>query len=112
MVLGKLEEARVAKLIGSSLEARVMISAGSYAHRILALSLDQLRYVFIVSQVDLSGPDPDLGEENIKIAIDRAPGQKCERCWNYSTRVGESSRYPSVCERCVEALEEIEREIA
>src|SRR6266516_3811371 len=112
MVLGKLEEARVAKLIGSSLEARVMISAGSYADRILALSLDQLRYVFIVSQVDLSGPDPDLGEENIKIAIERALGKKCERCWNYSPRVGESSRYPSVCERCVEALEEIEREIA
>ena len=30
------------------------------------------------------------------------------RCWNYSVRVGESSRYPTVCERCVEALEEIE----
>ena len=38
----------------------------------------------------------------------RAQGEKCERCWNYSTRVGESSRYPTVCERCVAALEEIE----
>ena len=32
------------------------------------------------------------------------------RCWNYSTRVGESARYPTVCERCLEALEEIEKE--
>ncbi len=30
------------------------------------------------------------------------------RCWNYSARVGESSRYPTVCERCIEALKEIE----
>jgi isoleucyl-tRNA synthetase len=40
--------------------------------------------------------------------VRRADGQKCERCWNYSVRVGESARYPTVCERCVEALEEIE----
>jgi isoleucyl-tRNA synthetase len=30
------------------------------------------------------------------------------RCWNYSTDVGESAKYPTVCERCVAALEEIE----
>jgi len=30
------------------------------------------------------------------------------RCWNYSTHVGESAKYPTVCERCVEALAEIE----
>jgi isoleucyl-tRNA synthetase len=37
-----------------------------------------------------------------------AEGKKCERCWNYSIHVGESARYPNVCERCVAALEEIE----
>ena len=42
------------------------------------------------------------------VTVDRATGTKCERCWNYSTHVGESERYPTVCERCVEALEEIE----
>ncbi len=108
LVLGKLEEARVAKLIGSSLEARVTISAGSYAHKILELSRNELRYVFIVSQVELSGSDPTLGEEEIKVTVERANGQKCERCWNYSTHVGESVRYPMVCERCLEALTEIE----
>ena len=44
--------------------------------------------------------------------VARAQGQKCERCWNYSTHVGEAYRYPTVCERCSEALEEIEREAA
>ena len=42
------------------------------------------------------------------VKVRRADGQKCERCWNYSPRVGESSRYPAACERCVEALKEIE----
>lgn len=44
------------------------------------------------------------------VEVERAAGEKCERCWNYSTRVGESERYPTACERCVAALSEIERE--
>jgi len=107
-VLSKLEEARIAKVIGSSLEARVEISAGSHAFKNLAAHRDDLRYLFIVSEVALSEPNAELGEDDLKITITRAHGDKCERCWNYSTRVGESSRYPGVCERCVKALDEIE----
>jgi isoleucyl-tRNA synthetase len=44
----------------------------------------------------------------LTIAIVRASGTKCERCWNYSVRVGENSDYPTICERCVAALREIE----
>jgi len=44
--------------------------------------------------------------------VEPAAGKKCERCWNYSPHVGESTRYPDVCERCVTALEEIEQETA
>jgi isoleucyl-tRNA synthetase len=46
--------------------------------------------------------------EGDSIAIATADGEKCERCWNYSTHVGESERYPTVCERCIAALNEIE----
>ncbi|HEY5991620.1 MAG TPA: class I tRNA ligase family protein, partial [Candidatus Udaeobacter sp.] len=108
VVLAKLEEARIAKVIGSSLEAKVEISAGSHAYSELARHRDELRYLFIVSQVDLLEPNSDSDEDSLNVTVTRAPGEKCERCWNYSTRVGESSRYPTVCERCVEALEEIE----
>jgi isoleucyl-tRNA synthetase len=107
-VLARLEEARVAKLIGSSLEARVAISAGSKAYEILNRYRDQLRYIFIVSEVELLDPNVELRAEEIEVTITRARGEKCERCWNYSVRVGESARYPTVCERCVAALEEIE----
>ncbi len=107
-VLGKLEEARIAKVIGSSLEARVEISAGSHAFEKLAAHGDNLRYLFIVSEVELNEPNAELGADDLQVTITRAHGDKCDRCWNYSTRVGESSRYPTVCERCVTALEEIE----
>jgi isoleucyl-tRNA synthetase len=107
-VLAKLEEARIAKVIGSSLEARVEILAGSHAFGKLARHRDDLRYIFIVSEVDLMEPDAELDADELRVTIARAHGEKCDRCWNYSTRVGESSRYPTVCERCVEALQEIE----
>jgi isoleucyl-tRNA synthetase len=105
LVLGVLEEARVAKTIGSSLEAAVEITASGRTFELLESYRDDLRYLFIVSQVSLT--KTEAGE--VGVSVRRADGQKCERCWNYSTRVGESARYPTVCERCVAALEEIER---
>ncbi|HJU93652.1 MAG TPA: zinc finger domain-containing protein, partial [Pyrinomonadaceae bacterium] len=63
--------------------------------------------VFIVSQVEFKEA---TGGENVSITVARADGEKCERCWNYSTHVGESETYPSVCERCVAPLQEIEQE--
>jgi isoleucyl-tRNA synthetase len=42
--------------------------------------------------------------------VQRADGTKCERCWNYSTHVGENADYPTVCERCVKALDELEHD--
>ena len=106
-VLRALEEARVAKEIGSSLEAKVKLEASGDAFGLLQQHQKDLRYLFIVSQVELAE-----GKENAGVAINIsvADGAKCERCWNYSTRVGESEKYPTVCERCVAALQEIEAE--
>jgi isoleucyl-tRNA synthetase len=104
-VLRALEEARVAKLIGSSLEAKVILNASGSALELLQKHQKDLRYLFIVSQVELGNSDAGAG---VSISITGADGTKCERCWNYSTRVGESETYPTVCERCVAALQEIE----
>ncbi|HYO91334.1 MAG TPA: zinc finger domain-containing protein, partial [Pyrinomonadaceae bacterium] len=72
---------------------------------------DELRYIFIVSQVDLSlSTEGEAPTGGLSVSVERAHGEKCERCWNYSTRVGESSRYPTACERCTTALAEIEQE--
>ena len=105
-VLQALEDARNSKVIGSSLEARVELAASGETLELLTRYRQELRYVFIVSQVDVT----DAGQaSDLTVRVSLAEGPKCERCWNYSTRVGESNRYPTVCERCVEALEEIER---
>jgi isoleucyl-tRNA synthetase len=50
--------------------------------------------------------------DKLNVRIDKAAGEKCERCWNYSTHVGEFEKYPTVCERCAEALGEIENAAA
>ncbi|HZI49700.1 MAG TPA: zinc finger domain-containing protein, partial [Pyrinomonadaceae bacterium] len=94
---------------GSSLEARVEISAGSEAYDQLKRHADDLRYIFIVSEVALLEPNLEIEAGAVEVTVARAHGEKCERCWNYSTRVGESSRYPTVCERCVAALQEREQ---
>jgi isoleucyl-tRNA synthetase len=107
-VLRALEEARVAKVIGSSLEAQVTLTANGETADLLRRYQSELRYLFIVSQAVVSDEEQTVSGVSVQIA--RAAGQKCERCWNYSVRVGESARYPTVCERCVPALEEIENE--
>ena len=106
-VLRALEEARVAKQIGSSLQAKVMLQAAGSALELLQRHQSDLRYLFIVSQVELGSAAEG---KDVSIAISVADGEKCERCWNYSTRVGEWERYPTVCERCVAALKEIEEQ--
>jgi len=103
-VLRALEESRIAKQIGSSLQAKVTLKASGSALELLQRHQSDLRYLFIVSQVELE----QSGGDNVSISVSVAEGGKCERCWNYSTRVGESERFPTVCERCVAALKEIE----
>jgi isoleucyl-tRNA synthetase len=111
VVLRALEEARNAKLIGSSLEARVALLTDAEAYQLLQHYRDDLRYIFIVSQVDIAlAGEGEALTDGVQVTINHAAGEKCERCWNYSTRVGESSRYPTACERCVVALAEIEQE--
>jgi isoleucyl-tRNA synthetase len=109
VALRALEEARAAKMIGSSLEARVAVTATDPLFTTLANYQHELRYAFIVSQVDVVKTD-DPAAPDIAVKVFKADGQKCRRCWNYSTRVGEFTRYPTVCERCIEALAEIEAE--
>jgi isoleucyl-tRNA synthetase len=110
-VLGDLEKERIEKRIGSPLEACVVIDPRSdFDRRLLEQYKDQLRYIFIVSQIRFAGEGEITSGSPVltQFKIERAQGQKCERCWNYSTRVGESAKYPTVCERCVAALDEIE----
>lgn len=100
-VLKKLEEARNEKLIGSGLEAKVVLNTDKETTRFLLPYYEDLRYIFIVSQVEVHEGDA------LSVEIQKAHGEKCERCWNYSVRIGEFKEFPTVCERCFEALSQI-----
>jgi len=39
------------------------------------------------------------------IAVSKAAGGKCERCWKYSAGVGNDATHPGVCGRCAEVLQ-------
>jgi len=107
-VLKELENARNSKLIGKSLEAQVKLTATDPVYSVLDAYRDQLRYLFIVSAATLEPKASGNGTGSVTVSVAKADGQKCERCWNYSTHVGEDKNYPTVCERCSAALREID----
>ncbi len=106
-VFRHLEVARKDKTIGSGLQAKVRLSAPAETFMLLQRYRETLRYLFIVSQVELGALPGDGNGGGLKVEVLLAEGQKCERCWNYSTQVGIDPAYPTICERCSAALEEI-----
>ena len=106
-VLKALEEARNQKQIGKSLEAQVKVTASDPFYPVLERYQPDLRYAFIVSQVDLERGPSRNGTGHLAVEVAKAAGKECERCWNYSTRVGEDQDYPTLCERCVPVVRQI-----
>ena len=101
-VLKKLEEARAAGVIGSSLQAEIEIRATCRKHESLAGLGDDLRFVLITSRaalVKVSAQD----DESILVAPSRHT--KCERCWHYRADVGMDPARPELCGRCVSNLD-------
>jgi isoleucyl-tRNA synthetase len=111
-VLKTLEAARQSKLIGSALEAVVTVDAPENVYGILERYRDDMRFLLIASGFQVRHASGGNGSTPLHVEVTKAPGAKCERCWNYSVEVGKNGRYPTVCERCLAALEEIEREQA
>ncbi|WP_246605493.1 isoleucine--tRNA ligase [Sphaerospermopsis torques-reginae] len=114
-----MEQARIEKMIGSSLESKVLVNI---PHQQLCEAIkgfnsakgngvDELRYLLLASQVEIVDEAAKIADvkytattENWTIGVVNADGEKCDRCWNYSTHVGESEEHPLLCERCVPAL--------
>ena len=101
-VLKSLEAARNDKLIGAPLEARVRLSANGDLYPLLT---EYAR--------DLPGPvhrfaggTGNAAGDQLAVAIERAAGRKCERCWKYTTDVGSNEKYPTICVPCADAVEE------
>ena len=100
-VLRKLEEARSAGAIGSSLQAEVEVRASGETFDALASLGDDLRFVFITSQARVvRGADDEL----VSVSVVASEHAKCERCWHYRADVGADPAHPTICGRCNENL--------
>ena len=110
VVLKVLEEKRAEKLIGNSLEAEVTLKAPDKLFLFLKDCEDILEDLFITSKVTLqkssSGEDLNVeaSVEALEAHVSRIPGKKCERCWKYSTTVGEDQDHPTICHRCAHVV--------
>ncbi|MBW2468179.1 MAG: isoleucine--tRNA ligase [Deltaproteobacteria bacterium] len=108
-----LEEARAKKHVGHPLDATVILSVKDDLYGALEPYADDLRFIFIVSNVSLlkdQNLDDSFVSENVEglaIKIETAPGKKCERCWVYETSVGSDSNRPTICARCQKSLDEM-----
>jgi isoleucyl-tRNA synthetase len=92
----KLEEMRASKTIGSSLEASVEINADGEVYQALKQVKD-LREILIVSKYSLA-------QGGYSVSTQKAEGEKCVRCWVYSTEISKNEKTLGVCPKCVEAL--------
>ncbi|MDP7472332.1 MAG: isoleucine--tRNA ligase [Vicinamibacterales bacterium] len=109
-VNARIEALRKDKTVGTSLQARVQLRAGGETRALLDRYADELPTLFI-AQAEVDGePTPDDGDspvagETIAIAVGRAEGIKCERCWRYVAAVSDRPERQGVCARCVEMLD-------
>ncbi len=112
VVLAALEQQRREKVIGSSLEARVVLNVVPALYGFLQAYEQELPTLFIVSQVVVRSTEHPAGEKHLaseealgmSVNVVKAEGEKCERCWNYRDSVGGAPEHPTLCDRCIEAV--------
>ena len=103
IVAKELENARIAKTIGHSLNAKVTIYAEDKQYEFIKENLELLQTVFIVSALEVQ-ENARKDEVKLGVKVEQAPGEKCDRCWMYSETVGQDKENPTICHRCSENI--------
>ena len=105
----KLEAERQTGLIGHSLDARVLLNIANAEYSFIKdYTENEVSDLFIVSQVKFVNDNLAESEiEGISISVEKASGEKCERCWKYDEEVGHNHNHPDVCPRCASVLEKM-----
>ncbi|MTD30316.1 isoleucine--tRNA ligase [Planomicrobium sp. YIM 101495] len=107
-VLKALEEARAAKTIGKSLEAKVVVYGDEATKQLLASIDDNVGQLFMVSGYEFGGSledAPKVADGSVAVVVERADGEKCERCWTVSEQLGQNDNHPTLCSRCAAVVE-------
>ncbi|NWO27894.1 isoleucine--tRNA ligase [Leptotrichia sp. oral taxon 417] len=105
----KLEAERQTGLIGHSLDARVLLNIANDEYSFIKdYTENEVSDLFIVSQVKFVNDNLAESEiEGISISVEKASGEKCERCWKYDEEVGHDHNHSDVCPRCASVLEKM-----
>ncbi len=116
VVLKALEEARNAKTIGKSLEAKVTVYGIEEAVELLNdvnINFAQLNIVseFVVGGSLNDAPENAVKTEKVAVTVEKAEGEKCERCWTISKTVGHNHNHPTLCEHCADVVEKYYSEV-
>ncbi len=108
VVLKGMEKLRGNGTIGQPLESRVSLHPlNETLKNLLEKYQSSLKYWLIASEVRLTDNIAAHSEstDDIEILVEKAEGEKCERCWHYSTGVGSYAKHPTLCERCASIVE-------
>ena len=89
-----IETLRADGKVGASLQASVNLQVGPEDHALLASLGQDLKFVFITSQLILqAGSD-------VVATVSVSQDTKCDRCWHYAPDVGVNPAHPTLCGRC------------
>lgn len=104
-----LELARNEKVIGKPLEAKVTLYADGELADFLKSELESLPEIFITSAVEIADGEGEFKGEvkGLSITVNKADGEKCERCWKFSDTVGQDSEHPTLCAHCAETMKQL-----
>lgn len=109
IVTKAIEPLRADKKVGSSLEVAVYIqNASSEVKEVLVANQEELCNIFITSQALLTEEKPqsvlnEYTEDDYKVWVTSAIGEKCERCWKYRP-LGEHAGHETICSECYDAI--------
>ena len=104
-----LELARNEKIIGKPLEAKVELFAQGELYDFLKSVEADLPEIFITSSVTVSNGEGEVkGDvEGLSVTVSKADGEKCERCWKFSSTVGSDAEHPTLCAHCASVMKEL-----
>ncbi len=108
-VLYEIEQARQTKRIGKALETKPVLFVPQKLLDQVRPDSEELRELLNVSKLALenetASPDPyNIFSDEIRVVVEHADGQKCERCWHWEMDIGKNPEHPTICGRCVEAV--------
>ncbi|TET54945.1 MAG: isoleucine--tRNA ligase, partial [Actinobacteria bacterium] len=111
-VLKALEEARVAKIIGNPLEAKVSIEGKGEIVKFLESIKNELAELFIVSEVRIGKSEGKIAYSSdrvkgLKVFVEKTKHLKCERCWRYVDELTTEGKFTGLCKRCAQVVREI-----